>query len=282
MDAAGAVALPEKFALSEFRGMVVGPGVPLHLTGVLRPRDGAALATGVAGRLPGGGDPESRATSWSTRSATSRSSSSGAIPTPSPPSSMRVPTAGPAWPRGPGTSPPPRSVAATTPGVGTSTGRSKRWSTATTTPPPSPTTTSGWARSRLVVGAASCSSTWIRAARASSPSSVRYPSGWPSYRFEDLRFRSYRTILFDCNWKTAVDAFNEAYHPQGLHPQMLTWYDDTRFTYEQFGPAQPRTARRSFVRSCGPSPRLGLDPEDYDEVELLADRIDAVPWPLHP
>ena len=58
MDSAGAVAPPEKFALSEFRGMVVGPGRSLHLPGVLRPRDGAALAPGVAGGLPGGGDPE--------------------------------------------------------------------------------------------------------------------------------------------------------------------------------------------------------------------------------
>jgi phenylpropionate dioxygenase-like ring-hydroxylating dioxygenase large terminal subunit len=96
-----------------------------------------------------------------------------------------------------------------------------------------------------------------------------------SYRFEDLRFRSYRTIVFDCNWKTAVDAFNEAYHPQGLHPQMLTWYDDTRFIYAKLGP-HSLYGEEEYRRELGPSPRLGLDPEDYDEAELLADRIDAV------
>ena len=101
------------------------------------------------------------------------------------------------------------------------------------------------------------------------------PERLSSYRFEDLRFRSYRTILFDCNWKTAVDAFNEAYHPQGLHPQMLTWYDDTRFTYEQFGP-HSWYGEKEFRQEMRPSPRLGLTPEDYDEVELLSDRIDAV------
>ncbi len=101
------------------------------------------------------------------------------------------------------------------------------------------------------------------------------PERMASYRFEDLRFRSYRTILFDCNWKTAVDAFNEAYHPQGLHPQMLTWYDDTRFTYEQFGP-HSWYGEKEFRHEMRPSPRLGLAPEDYDDFELLSDRIDAV------
>jgi len=96
-----------------------------------------------------------------------------------------------------------------------------------------------------------------------------------SYRFEDLRFRSYRTIVFDCNWKTAVDAFNEAYHPQGLHAQMLTWFDDTRFTYATIG-QHSLYGEQEYRRELGPSPRLGLDPEDYDEAELLADRIDAV------
>lgn len=96
-----------------------------------------------------------------------------------------------------------------------------------------------------------------------------------SYRFGDLRFRSYRTIVFKCNWKTAVDAFNEAYHAQGLHPQMLTWYDDTRFTYATLG-QHSLYGEEEYRRELGPSPRLGLDPEDYDEAELLADRIDAV------
>ncbi len=101
------------------------------------------------------------------------------------------------------------------------------------------------------------------------------PDLFKTYRFEDMRFRSYRTIRFECNWKTAVDAFNEGYHPQGLHPQMLTWYDDTRFYYATAG-KHSLYGEHEFRRELGPSPRLGLDPEDYDEAELLADRIDAV------
>ncbi|MGO8863710.1 MAG: aromatic ring-hydroxylating oxygenase subunit alpha [Acidimicrobiales bacterium] len=101
------------------------------------------------------------------------------------------------------------------------------------------------------------------------------PEIFASYRFEDLRFRSYRTILFECNWKTAVDSFNEGYHPQGLHPQMLTWYDDTRFVYTAVG-QHSLYGEEEYRREMGPSPRLGLDPEDVDEAELLADRIDAI------
>jgi nitrite reductase/ring-hydroxylating ferredoxin subunit len=103
----------------------------------------------------------------------------------------------------------------------------------------------------------------------------KVPGLFKTYRFEDLRFRSYRTIRFECNWKTAVDAFNEGYHPQGLHPQMLTWYDDTRFYYATVG-KHSMYGEHEFRRELGPSPRLGLDPDDFDESELLADRIDAV------
>ena len=74
------------------------------------------------------------------------------------------------------------------------------------------------------------------------------PELFASYRMEELRFRSYRTIVFDCNWKTAMDSFNEAYHPQGLHPQMLTWYDDTRFSYATVG-STASTARKSTAVS---------------------------------
>ena len=101
------------------------------------------------------------------------------------------------------------------------------------------------------------------------------PERYAPYRFDQMRFRSYRTILFDCNWKTAVDSFNEGYHPQGLHPQMLTWFDDSMFVYEQIG-QHSAYRQRERRREMGPSPRLGLARGDYDESALLAERVEAM------
>ena len=102
------------------------------------------------------------------------------------------------------------------------------------------------------------------------------PERFASYRFQNLRYRSYRTILFNCNWKTAVDAFNEGYHPQALHPQMLSWFNDTLFTYEQLGQHSCYYVPTERLREAGPSPRLGLRREDVDPAETLAERVDAV------
>ncbi len=100
------------------------------------------------------------------------------------------------------------------------------------------------------------------------------PEQFAAYRFERLRFRSYRTIVVEANWKTCVDSFQEGYHAQGLHPQMLTWFDDTRFVYAEVGVHSRYDAPRRH--EMGPSPRLGLTRDDYDEQELLADRVDAM------
>ena len=102
------------------------------------------------------------------------------------------------------------------------------------------------------------------------------PDRFATYRFHNLRFRSYRTILFECNWKTAVDAFNESYHPQALHPQMLSWFNDTLFTYEQLGQHSCYYVPEERHREAGPSPRLGISKEDVDPAEVLAERVDAV------
>ncbi len=40
---------------------------------------------------------------------------------------------------------------------------------------------------------------------------------------EKMRYRWRQWTEFDCNWKTAIEAFVEAYHVEGTHPQMLKY-----------------------------------------------------------
>jgi phenylpropionate dioxygenase-like ring-hydroxylating dioxygenase large terminal subunit len=47
-----------------------------------------------------------------------------------------------------------------------------------------------------------------------------------NYEFDKLRFRWYRTVVLPCNWKLAVEAFNESYHVQQTHRQVLSWVED--------------------------------------------------------
>jgi len=44
-----------------------------------------------------------------------------------------------------------------------------------------------------------------------------------SYRMERAHVVDYKTFEFACNWKTVFDAFNESYHFQTLHPEILAW-----------------------------------------------------------
>ncbi|MEE8166676.1 MAG: aromatic ring-hydroxylating dioxygenase subunit alpha [Myxococcota bacterium] len=97
---------------------------------------------------------------------------------------------------------------------------------------------------------------------------------------EDISFE------WDCNWKVCVDAFNEVYHVQGIHPELLMISDDVDCPIDLYG------KHSRFLFKVGvPSPRwtdskarangyrdreevtkemaeileaFGLDPKDYD------------------
>jgi nitrite reductase/ring-hydroxylating ferredoxin subunit len=97
------------------------------------------------------------------------------------------------------------------------------------------------------------------------------------YHPERMRYTGIKKTILPANWKVVVDAFNEGYHITATHPELLRWKDETALEYEVF---------RTHTRYGGagepkPSPRLGLDPDDVDQQQLLAlkiqDLIDNLP-----
>jgi phenylpropionate dioxygenase-like ring-hydroxylating dioxygenase large terminal subunit len=43
------------------------------------------------------------------------------------------------------------------------------------------------------------------------------------FEFAEMRYKWRQWVIFDCNWKTAIEAFMEPYHVEGTHPQLLAY-----------------------------------------------------------
>ncbi|WP_406327635.1 SRPBCC family protein [Streptomyces sp. NBC_00203] len=43
------------------------------------------------------------------------------------------------------------------------------------------------------------------------------------FQLENMRFRWRRWLVFDCNWKVALEAFMETYHVPGTHPEFMSF-----------------------------------------------------------
>jgi phenylpropionate dioxygenase-like ring-hydroxylating dioxygenase large terminal subunit len=93
------------------------------------------------------------------------------------------------------------------------------------------------------------------------------------YHLEQMRLRASLSTVIDANWKAVVDAFNEGYHVQGLHRQILPWTDDVSIEYEQLGRHAHYGRLPGARRELRPSPRLHLAPGEYDEGEILANLV---------
>ena len=69
------------------------------------------------------------------------------------------------------------------------------------------------------------------------------------FELQNMRYRWRRWIIFDCNWKVAMEAFAETYHVPGTHPEFM-----------QFGDF------RGWARAQGKHSNIGYDaPKGLDE-----------------
>jgi phenylpropionate dioxygenase-like ring-hydroxylating dioxygenase large terminal subunit len=93
------------------------------------------------------------------------------------------------------------------------------------------------------------------------------------YHLDQMRLRAWLGTVIDANWKVVVDAFNEGYHVQGLHTQILPWTDDVSIAYERLGKHAHYGRLPGARRELRPSPRLHLAPGEYDEGEILANLV---------
>jgi phenylpropionate dioxygenase-like ring-hydroxylating dioxygenase large terminal subunit len=96
------------------------------------------------------------------------------------------------------------------------------------------------------------------------------------YHLDRMRIRAYLSTILPANWKVVVDAFNEGYHVQGTHPQILPWTDDVSLDYEPLGIHSHYGRLPKARRTLRPSPRLGLADGDYDEGEILAKFVEGL------
>ena len=96
------------------------------------------------------------------------------------------------------------------------------------------------------------------------------------YHFDEYAIVGDMTVEWDTNWKASVDAFNEVYHVQGIHPQLLESLDDIHVQidlYERhnrylvpFGLVSPRYPNqeeitqplKEFLRGTG------VDPDTFE------------------
>ncbi len=101
------------------------------------------------------------------------------------------------------------------------------------------------------------------------------PQHLDPYRFEDMAMVMNQTVEWDCNWKTSVDAFNEVYHVQAIHPELCFSIDDVDVQidlYERhnrylvpFQTYSPRIDEMEEVPEAiaMPMQALGMDPKKY-------------------
>jgi phenylpropionate dioxygenase-like ring-hydroxylating dioxygenase large terminal subunit len=94
------------------------------------------------------------------------------------------------------------------------------------------------------------------------------------FLLEDLRFNWYKTLILPCNWKTVIDAFNEGYHTQATHPQMM------KYGYEKYPTVAHGKHGMFYSGSTEPakstSTTTGTVPTNADARKFFADFVEEL------
>src|SRR3546814_12767694 len=93
--------------------------------------------------------------------------------------------------------------------------------------------------------------------RRRPPISTRTDNLFPTRRSSDLldpydiggmNYHWRKSTIFDCNWKVAIEAFNEGYHVQTTHNQMLRYFDDWTQSYARGRSEEHTSELQSLMR----------------------------------